>query len=229
MWLKKESGIEKNAEMESDFNRIEKTDAYEVQITQAYVRESASADSKSISLVVSVKDIETEATNTTYFTLTNRSGETFYIRNINGVDKKYEMFGLSLANAMFNILLGKDIFDFEPQDMTTELWDKDAKAMKETTVSGFHDLVGKNIGVTIQMRRELDGQNSKEFGTIDHFFDPKSGLFHNEEDSNNRKLDRWLNKKKEFIIKEVAQQQKSSFGKKKETTDGAEKPRKWGR
>ena len=229
-WIKKDSTVEVNVEMESDFSKIEVTDAYEVEVIEAYIGESQDKQSKSMSLFVSVKN-EDGDTNKSRFTLTGRDGNTFYMGKKNGQDVKKEHFGLSIANTLFNIALGEEIFDLEPSEVEIKKWDNDEKAMVDAKADGFPELVGKKVGVCLQMKREISGTDSKEWGEIAHFFDPETGLMFNEVESDRTKLDKWLKTKKDFIVKEVeAPARSSSFGKKKdESTDGGEAPkRKWG-
>jgi len=228
-WIKKEVSAEVSAELEFENSRLSVTDAYELEVTEAYLKDSNTEGSKSKSLVVSGKT-EDGLTATTYFTIMGKDGQTFFESTYKGKTVKKQHFGLNIANTLFTILLdGKEIFDCEPSETTFKTWNKEDKEMEDAKGDGFPELIGKKIGATYQMRREINGADSKEFGEITHFFDVETGLFSGEEDSDNRKLDKWLNSKKDFIVKEV-EAPKSSFGKKKDTS-GAEKPKanKWSR
>jgi len=229
-WIKKDEAVEVAVELESDFSKIETTDAYEVKVTEAYVADSQDAQSKSMSLYVSVED-ENGDTNRSRFTLTGRDGNTFYMGKSKGQDVKKQHFGLSVANTLFDIALGKEIFDIEPQEVDIKSWDADTKSMIDAKAEGFPDLVGKTIGICLQMKREISGTDSKEWGEIAHFFDLETGLMSGEVESDRTKLDKWLKNKKEFIVKEVeAPARSSSFGKKKEETADGEAPKKrWGK
>ncbi len=226
-WIKKSADVEVSKELAYDNQGITKTDAYEVEITDAYLQESRTEGSKSISLVIGIKN-ENEETNRTYFTIVGKDGETFFKTTVKGKEVKRQHFGLSIVNTLFGIVLDKEIFDIEPTDIKYERWDKETKALVEEKGDGFPDLIGKKVGACVQMNREIDGNNSKEFANIAHFFDLKTGLFFEEEDSDRRKLDRWIAGAKDFIIKEVEQKQ-SSFGKKKETANGEAPKSRWGK
>lgn len=234
-WIKKSNDVVVSKEMENDFNRIEETDAFAVKITDAHLQESQADDSKSLSLVIGIEN-EDKNTGVTYFTVLGRDGETYFESTVGGKKVKKQHFGLSIANTLFEIALGKEIFDVEPAEVEYKRWDKEAEEMVDTKGDGFPELIGKEIGVCWQMTREIDGADSKEFGSITHFFDPETGLFAGEdaEDGKDTKLDKWLKHKKEYIIKEVEKPKSSgAFGKKKsEGTGGSEeapKKRKWGK
>lgn len=231
-WIKQNKEAEVSVELEYDNNRLSVTDAYELEITEAYLKNSSDEDSKSVSLVISGKT-EDDMTATTYFTVMGRDGETFFESTVKGKKVKKQHFGLNIANTVFMILLeGKEIFDCEPAETEYKVWNKEEKEMEDAKGDGFPELIGQKIGVTYQMKREINGADTKEFGEITHFFDVDTGLFSGEEDSDNRKLDKWMHSKKEFITKTV-EKPKSSFGKKKNeaSDDGAETPKKkrWGR
>ena len=236
-WIKKTEDVVVDNELEG-VEKISKTDAYELEITQAYTQASKTPGSSSMSIVISSKDVESGEVNTTYFTVLGKDGNPYYVAKVGNKEVKKYLFGLNIVNTLFGIALGKEVFDVEPSSMKIEKWNNDAKAMEEVTVDGFPDLIGKKIGACVQMHREINGQDSKEYANIAHFFDPETGLFYNEEDSDKRKLDKWLNGKKEFITKVVEDQPKrqSSFGKKKDSDgtsggseDGAPKASRWGR
>ncbi|RLF45001.1 MAG: hypothetical protein DRN17_03385 [Thermoplasmata archaeon] len=229
-WLKRVEDVEVSAELEYDGQKIDKTDAYEVKIVDAFLKDSSDEQSKSQSLVIGI-ETDNKETNRTYFTVTGRDGEVFYKFTKDGKTIKKQHFGLGISNTLFGIALGKEIFDCDPTEVTYKQYDSEKKEMVDVVGVGFPELIGKIVGVTFQMYREIDGQDSKEYGQITHFFDPETGLFNGEEDSDNRKLDKWLRNPKAFVIKEVQQQKRqSSFGKKKDVAaDGeASKPR-WGR
>ena len=230
MWIKKDKEVEVATELESSVNNIAKTDAYEVTIKEAYLKESADEQSKSVSLVVAVEDEHGE-TAKTYFTIMGRDGNTFYKTTYKGKETKKQHFGLSTVNTMFKILLGKEIFDCEPSETKFQQWNKEDKEMEEHTGDGFPELIGMKVGTCIQMIRKIKGKDSSEYPEIAHFFNLETGLFADEVDSDRRKLDRWLNSAKDFkVIEEEAFEKKSSFGKKSEgSSDGETKPKKWGK
>ena len=232
MWIKKDVDAEVSGEMEFENNRISVTDAYEIEITEAYLRNSSDEDSKSVSLVLSGKTEKGE-TATSYFTVMGRDGETFFKSSVKGKLVKKQHFGLSQINTLFMILLeGKEIFDCEPVETEYKVWNKEEKEMEDAKGDGFPELIGKKIGITYQMRREINGADTKEFGEITHFFDLETGLFNGEEPSDRTKLDKWINSKKDYIVKEI-EKPTSSFGKKKteKNDDGVEVPKKkrWGK
>ena len=225
-WINRETEeVVVQAEMESDFQKIEVTDAYAVKVVEAYLAPSQQQGSKSVSVMVTVENEDGE-TNKTRFLVMGKDGQTFYEYN----GEKRQFGGLSIVNTLFKIALGKEIFDTEPSQVDIKRWDTDTKTMVDDTADGFPDLVGKVVGVCLQMKREIAGADSKEFGEITHFFDNDTGLFSEEIDSDKRKLDRWLRNKKEFITKTIEVKKSSSFGKKAEPTADGEKPKsRWGK
>ncbi len=230
-WIKKDETVEVSAEMEYENSRIEKTDAMEVEITEAFLQNSQQENSKSVSAVIAVKNDE-GLTTRTRFTIMGRNGETFFESTVKGKKVKKQHFGLSIVNTLFMLALDKEIFDVEPSKTKFTMWNKEEKAMEEQTGDGFPDLVGKKIGICHQMTREIDGTDTKEFGEIAHFFDLESGLFAGEEKSDNTKLDKWIHKaeKKPYIIKETSSEKpKSSFGKKQTNNGDAPKKKRWGK
>lgn len=227
-WIKKEENVEVAAELEYENSRLDKTDAYEVEVTEAYLQNSKTSGSKSVSLVVEVTDADKQ-TAKSYFTIMGQDGNTFFESTYKGKKVKKQHFGLSIVNTLFMLSLDKEVFDCEPSETTFKKWNAEDKEMEDSKGDGFPELVGKKVGICLQMKREIDGPNSKEFGEITHFFNVETGLFAREEDSDNRKLDKWLKNKKDFIVKEV-EKRESSFGKKKQETDGDDKPKsKWAR
>ena len=210
-WIKKIDGQEEivNNEMESDFAKVSESNAYAAKITDAHLQESAQEGSKSVSLVL------------------GRDGNPFYI-NKKTQEKKYH-FGLLSANTLFQLALNKSLFDVEPDEVEYKQWDNEKKEMIDIKGDGFSGLIGKDIGITVQMHRKIDGQNSSEWGEIEHFFDLETNLFSDEvAGSKKSKLEKWLSAKKDFKV-EVVEAQASSFGKKKETAEGeAPKPSRWG-
>ncbi len=236
MWIKKDETVEVSQEMEYESNRIEKTDAMEVEITEAFLQNSLQENSKSVGVVIAVKNDE-GLTTRTKFTIIGKDGETFFMSTYKGKKTKKQHFGLSIVNTLFMLALDKEIFDIEPSETKFTMWNKDDKEMEDHKGDGFPDLVGKKIGICHQMIREIDGTETKEFGEIAHFFDLATGLFAGEEEGDNTKLDKWIKKaeKKPFIIKEASDEKpKSRFGKKKaeegEAKEGGEKPKKrWGK
>ena len=231
-WLKRDAEVEVTQELEFSNNGISKTDAYEIEITEAYLSNSKADGSKSVSLVISGKT-ESDETIRTYFTLVGKDGNTFFTQSYNGKTVKKQHIGLSIANTLFGIVLGKEIFDVEPSETKYEVYDKDAKERKSETGDGFPDLIGKTVGITAQMNREIDGTKSREYASIDHFFDIETGLFFGEEavEGKSTKLDKWLSTAKDF--KETKKEApKSSFGgKKEEHKNDSDQPVKkgWGR
>ena len=230
-WIKKDSTAEVSQELEFENTNITKTDAYEAEITEAYLKNSADEQSKSVSLVINAKT-EDGDTVKTYFTVMGRDGNTFFESTYKGKKVKKQHFGLSIANSLFKIAFdGKEIFDVEPAETTFSQWNKEDKEMEEHSGDGFPDLVGKKIGLCVQMIRKISGKDSSEYPEVTHFFDTETGLFSEEEDSDRRKLDRWLSSAKEFKVIEEEAKVKTSFGKKADAgTDGeAPKKKKWGK
>lgn len=229
MWIKKEADVVVDKELDFESNRIYKTDAYEAEITEAYLQKGK--DSDSMSVVISIKNDEGNE-GKTYFTIMGRDGKTYFESTVAGKQVKKQMFGLSIVNTLFEIVLGKEIFDVEPSETTYKVYDKEAKEYNEVKGDGFPELIGKRVGVCYQMYREINGTDSKEYGQITHFFDPETGLFANEEPSDKTKLDKWLRTAKEYIVKEVEAPKRTSFGKKKDeqSVDGETATRRrWGR
>jgi len=228
-WIKRDEEVEVSQELEYSNNSIQETNAYECEVTEAYLQESKQEGSKSQSLVISVKNDKDE-TAKTYFTIMGRDGNTYFTSTFKGKTVKKQHFGLGIVNTLFKITLGKEIFDCEPSNTTFEQWNKEDKEMEKLDGDGFPELVGKKIGTCIQMIRKISGTNSSEYPEIKHFFDLETGLFADEEDSDRRKLDRWLASSKPFhVIEEEAP--KSSFGKKATSTpsEDAPKKRRWGK
>lgn len=231
-WLKREADVEVTSELEYSNNGINKTDAYEVEITEAYLQHSKADGSKSISLVISAKT-DADETIRTFFTLVGKDGNTYFTQSYNGKTVKKQHIGLSIANTLFGILLGKEIFDVTPSETSFEVYDKEAKERKIEKGDGFPELIGRVVGITAQMYREIDGAKSREYASIEHFFDVDTGLFFGEEaiEGKPTKLDKWLSSAKEFkeIVKETP---KSSFGKKELPKKDGEQPpvkRGWGK
>jgi hypothetical protein len=227
MWIKKENNVVESKELEYTNNGITKTDAYAIEITDAYLRKGADKESKSLSLCIAGKT-EDDETVKTFFTILGRDGETYYKTNINGKEIKKQHIGLSLVNSLFKIVLGKEIFDVEPDDVIYKQYNKETKESENVKGDGFPDLIGKNVGMCVQMVREINGANSREYPEIAHFFDTDSGLFAEEEESAKTKLSKWLASAKDYkeVVKEEVK--KSSFGKKE--VEASEKPvSKWGK
>ncbi len=234
-WIKKDSTVEVSGEMEFSSDAITESNAYEAKITEAYLQNSQTAGSKSVSLVISVATEDGE-TAKSYFTIMGKDGETFFISTVKGKKVKKQHFGLNIVNSLFGIALDKEIFDCEPSETTYKKWNKEDKEMEELTGDGFPELVGKGVGVCVQMIRELKGSNSREYPELKHFFDAESGLFNGEEEpegKNKTKLNKWLASKKDFQIVEKKETNKSSYGGKKKNADDEEdapkKKSKWGR
>lgn len=227
-WIKKVVDVVVDNEMEfSGANRIAETNAYEVEITEAYLQDSKADGSKSSSLVIEVKN-EDGATAKTFFTITGKDGQTFFTSTAGGKTVKKQHFGLSIANTLFKLLLDKEIFDAEPTGTTYKKWNKESKELETLEADGFPELIGKKIGTCIQMIRKISGKDSSEYPEITHFFNIETGLFADEEQSDKRKLDRWLASAKDFkVIEEEAP--KTSFGKKAEKTEDTPVKKKWGK
>jgi len=227
-WLKREIDVEITHELEYSNNQISKTDAYEVTVVEAYIADSKADGSKSKSLVVSV-ETESGETARTYFTLIGKDGNTYFTQSYNGKTVKKQHIGLSIANTLFGIALGKEIFDVDPSEVEYSFYDKKAKERQLVKGDGFPDLIGKKVGITAQMNREIDGTKSLEYASIEHFFDLASGLFYGEEavEGKPTKLEKWLSSAKDFkeIVKEQA---KSSFVSKKEYATEGEAPARKG-
>lgn len=228
-WIKKDTAVEVSKELEYDNTNIQETNAYSAEITECRLAPSQAEGSKSVSLVVGIKT-EDGDTNKTFFTIMGKNGETFFESTYKGKTVKKQHFGLSIADTAFKIALGKEIFEVEPVEVEYQVWDKEDKEMVTKKGDGFPDMIGKKIGVCVQMTREISGSESKEFGTIEHFFDADTGLFSEEEaGAAKTKLDKWLASSKDFKIVEKEAQNKSSFGAKKEATGDAPKKSGWGR
>lgn len=229
MWIKKDADAEVQGELESDFQKLDTTDAYAVEITEAYLANSQQEGSKSVSVYISVKDEEGSVAKTR-FTIMGKDGETFYMgKDGKGNAVKRQHIGLNQVNTAFKIALGKEIFDCEPSETEYKLWDNDAKTMVDAKGDGFPELIGKTIGICYQMKREIAGADTKEFGEIAHFFDNDTGLFAEEVESDRTKLEKWMKNKKEYIVKTIEIKKSSSFGKKQEpTADGETPKKKWG-
>ena len=228
-WLKRDEEVVVTEELEFSNSSISKTDAYEIEITEAYLSNAKDKSSKSVSLVISGKTKDDE-TIRTFFTLMGRDGKTFFISKVGNTEVKKQHFGLSIANTVFGIAINKEIFDVEPKSTKYEVYNKETKEREVVEGDGFPDLIGKVVGVTVQMTREIDGANSKEYATIEHFFDVETGLFYGEESSEKTKLDKWLSKIKDFKIIEK-KEQKSSFSKKEKSEEQEQQPvkRGWGK
>lgn len=229
MWIKKENDVEVSKELEYEDTSIQKTNAYSAKITECRLANSKTAGSKSVSLVVGVETEDGE-TNRTYFTIIGKDGETFFTTQYKGKPIKKQHFGLSIANTLFQIVLGKEIFDVEPTEVEYEVFDKEEKEMVKEKGDGFPDLIGAEVGICLQRYKEIAGSDSKEYGTIEHFFDVETGLFANEDvaEGAKTKLDKWLGSMKEVKVVEKEAQNKSAFGKKKDD-GGEDKPKsKWG-
>lgn len=227
-WIKKDTSVEVTQELEFTSNAISETNAYEVEITECRLAYAKDKTSKSVSLVVGVKT-ENGETAKSFFTVIGRDGNTYFESTVAGKTVKKQHFGLSIANTMFKILLDKEIFDVEPEKIIYEVYNKEEREKENVEGEGFPEIIGKKIGVCIQMVRTIDGKDSREQGNIEHFFDLETCLFADEVDSGGkRKLDKWLAYAKPFkeIVKEAP---KSAFGKKTEAKEDEAPKRKWGR
>lgn len=229
-WIKKSEDVEVVKELEFENSRISVSNAYEVEIIGARLQEAKDESSKSVSLVIDVKNEDGE-TAREYFTIFGRDGEPYFVDKRNNVKKQH--IGLTIVNTAFKIALGKEIFDIEPTEIEYEAYNKDKEEKETLKGDGFPDLIGKKIGVCVQMVREIQGSDSKETPTIEHFFNPETGLFDGEDENVKvTKLNKWLDKMKEFkeIVKE--EPKKANWGGKKEdskTEKEEPKKSKWGR
>lgn len=230
-WIKREEEIVVVEELSSGSDRIQESNAYEVTITGARLAESQQKDSKSLSLVIDVAN-ENGETAREYFTILGKDGNTYFIDKRSNVKKQH--IGLTIVNSLFQLVLDKEIFDIEPKEVEYKIYNKETEELEDVKGDGFPDLIGKSVGACIQIERIIEGADSKESPRIEHFFNVETGLFNKEEpkEGAKTKLDKWLDKKKEFkeIIKEV--KERTNFGGKKETTEASsEEPKKskWGR
>lgn len=230
-WIKREEEIVVVEELSNGSDRIQESNAYEVTITGARLAESQQKDSKSLSLVIDVAN-ENGETAREYFTILGKDGNTYFIDKRSNVKKQH--IGLTIANSLFQLVLNKEIFDIEPKEVEYKIYNKETEELEDVKGDGFPDLIGKSVGACIQIERIIEGADSKESPRIEHFFNIETGLFNKEEpkDGAKTKLDKWLDKKKEFkeIIKEV--KERTNFGGKKEATESSsEEPKKskWGR
>lgn len=230
-WIKKEEEVVVVEELSSGSDRIQESNAYEVTITGARLAESQQKDSKSLSLVIEVAT-ENGETAREYFTILGKDGNSYFIDKRSNVKKQH--IGLTIANSLFQLVLDKEIFDIEPKEVEYKMYNKDTEELEDMKGDGFPDLIGKKVGCCVQIERIIEGADSKESPRIEHFFNVETGLFNKEEpkDGVKTKLDKWLDKKKEFkeIIKEI--KERTNFGGKKETTEtNSEEPKKskWGR
>ena len=232
-WIKQDTEVVVVEELSSNDSRIQESNAYEVEITGARLAQSKNESSKSLSLVIDVKNEDGE-TAREFFTIMGRDGNTYFVDKRTNVKKQH--IGLTIVNSLFQLVLDKEIFEVEPTEIEYKAYNKDLEEFEDLTSDGFPDLIGKTVGVCIQIERTIEGDDSKEQPRIEHFFNVETGLFNKEEpkEGAKTKLDKWLDKKKDFkeIIKEV---KKSSFGakkeEKKESASITEEPKKnkWGR
>lgn len=230
-WIKREEEIIVVEELSSGSDRIQESNAYEVTITGARLAESQQKDSKSLSLVIDVAN-ENGETAREYFTILGKDGNTYFIDKRSNVKKQH--IGLTIVNSLFQLVLDKEIFDIEPKEVEYKIYNKETEELEDVKGDGFPDLIGKSVGACIQIERIIEGADSKESPRIEHFFNVETGLFNKEEpkEGAKTKLDKWLDKKKEFkeIIKEV--KERTNFGGKKETAEASSeesKKSKWGR
>lgn len=233
-WIKREEEIVVVEELSSGSDRIQESNAYEVTITGARLAESQQKDSKSLSLVIDVAN-ENGETVREYFTILGKDGNTYFIDKRSNVKKQH--IGLTIVNSLFQLVLDKEIFDIEPKEVEYKIYNKETEELEDVKGDGFPDLIGKSVGACIQIERIIEGADSKESPRIEHFFNVETGLFNKEEPKEGvkTKLDKWLDKKKEFkeIIKEVTENRSAFGGNKqaKEETSTNEEPKKnkWGR
>jgi len=228
-WIKKNTEeVEVSKELEYENSNIAESNAYEAEITECRLAESSAQGSKSVSLVVGIKTDDGE-TNKTYFTVMGRDGETYFTSTYQGKTIKKQHFGLSIADTLFQLVIGKEIFDVEPEEVEFKSWNKEDKAFEDKKGEGFPELIGKKIGACVQLTKEISGADSKEYGTIEHFFDLKSGLMFGEDpEAKKTKLSKWLGSMKDYKIVEKEAQNKTSFGSKDKGSDAPSKS-KWGK
>lgn len=229
-WIQRNTDVEVSAELEYNNTNITTTNAYTAEVTECYLKDSTDTQSKSKSLVVGVKTDDDE-TARTYFTIMGRDGNTYFESTVGGKKVKKQHFGLNIADTLFKIALGKEIFACEPSEVDIKVWNKEEKELEDAKADGFPDVIGKKVGVCVQMVREKNGADSKEYPEITHFFDAESGLFSGEESGKKKtKLDIWLASAKEFKVIEKQQQNTNSFGKKKsEQSEDAPRKTGWGK
>ena len=231
-WIKKEEEVVVVEELSSGSDRIQESNAYEVTITGARLAESQQKDSKSLSLVIEVST-ENGETAREYFTILGKDGNSYFIDKRSNVKKQH--IGLTIANSLFQLVLDKEIFDIEPREVEYKMYNKETEELEDMKGDGFPDLIGKTVGCCIQIERIIEGADSKESPRIEHFFNVETGLFNKEEvkEGAKTKLDKWLDKKKEFkeIIKEVKERTNFGGNKKEATESNSEEPKKskWGR
>lgn len=232
MWIKKNEDVVVVEELSSNDSRIQVSNAYEVEITGARLAESTVKNSKSLSLIIDVKNEDGE-TAREFLTIQGKDGLTYFTDKKTNVKKQH--IGLTIANSLFQLVLDKEIFEVEPSEIEYQAYNKDIEAFEDLKGDGFPDLIGKKVGVCIQIERVIEGADSKESPRIEHFFNVETGLFNKEvlDENKKTKLDKWLDKKKEFkeVIKEVTESRSSFGGAKKEESKSEEEPKKnkWGR
>jgi len=220
-WIKKDETVEAATE-QSGFSQISESNAYEVEVIGCHIQESKVEGSKSISMMVELRNDDSE-TAREYFTVLGKDGNSYFV---DSKGKKKEHFGLGILNTFVFILTGKEVYDYPPTEMKYQQWDNENKGFIDVVGEGYPDLIGKKIGVKIQMIRETDGMKSKDYPSIFGFFNTETGLSAGEvrDGDKKTKLDKWLDRKKDYKIIEKKEIQ-SSFSK---PADGETKSR-WGR
>ena len=220
-WITRDENVETQEEM-GGVSGVKVTDAYKATIKEAYVKDSTVEGSQSMSIVISAETTDGELVKT-YYTIQGKNGKGYYERD----GKRFQHIGTGIVKTVFKILLDKEIYDVEPVDGTYKGWDNDTKKQIDVNGRVFADVIGKEIGICVQMIRKIAGTDTKEYGEIAHFFDIETGLFAGEVDSGKkRKIDKWLDGRKEYKIIEE-KQVSSSFGKKAEASADTGRS-KWG-
>ena len=72
--------------------------------------------------------------------------------------------GYQLVNAIMACLSLRNVGD--PQPITVEVWDKDAGQRVKSTTQGFPELMGKDIGLLLQMEIEKNSEKGLPRPTI---------------------------------------------------------------
>ena len=225
MWLNRDADV-----VEPDYykEKVSVTNAYAGTVTQCRLNDSKQKGSKSVSLFIEVTTTDDEVA-TEFLTITGKDGNTFYINKKDG--SKRQHIGLGTANTLFLLTLGKEIFDIEPTNIEYEAYDKENEEMKTVSGQGFPEMIGKEIGIAVQVTKEGEGADIK-FGTeIQHFFNPVTGTYWNESDKGagyTRKIDKWIKKAPEYKVIE-AYAPKRSFGGDKKSDTNAGESKGWGR
>lgn len=95
------------------------------------------------------------------FTFKTREGaEAQFYQNLTYQQGKRNEGGFAILNAIMACLKLRNVS--APQPMEVEKWDNDAKQRVKVTVPMFADLVGKQIGLLLQMEIEKDSRTGAE-------------------------------------------------------------------